>query len=80
VRHRRAVLEPLDQRRRRVAFQTTLEREPAATKRRLTIVPWHGAAPPRRRQGPPVWMHFDIGAGVRYYAVFDCCELTHMFC
>jgi len=29
VRHRRAVAEPLDQRAGRVAFQTTLEREPA---------------------------------------------------
>ena len=30
---------------------------------------------------PPVWMHFNIGAGVRYYAVrLLCVNLQNMFC
>ena len=31
-----------------------------------STMPWHGAP---RRQGLPVWMHYGIGSGVRYYAV-----------
>jgi len=33
----------------------------------VPIVPWHGA--PVVTPLTPVWVHFDIGAGVRYCAI-----------
>jgi len=49
-----------------------------STKGTLTIVPivpWHGAPV---ASGPPVWMHFDIGAGVLPYS--PVVNLRNMFC
>jgi len=41
----------------------------------VTIVSWHGAPV---ASGPPVWMHFDIGAGVLPYS--PVVNLRNMFC
>ena len=82
VGHRRSVLEPLDQRRGSVAFQTTLEREPAhysQPRHRVTnTISRQGLEASRPRPGPrttTLCLRITKDQGPRYQYI---CDVRHV--